>query len=99
MQEAFLISRPVVHDDDLWQQYARQAVPLATSYGGSYIVKSREVSALDGTFAGGMVVIMRFPDIDQFHAFWNSPEYQALRDIRLAASTGDVWLVPGAIQS
>lgn len=95
MQEAFIISRPVVTDPELMATYSAQAVPLAQSYGAEYLVKSDDVSALDGSYDGRRLVIMRFPDISKFHAFWNSAEYQELRKLRLAATDGDVWLVPG----
>lgn len=95
MQEAFLISRPVVHDPEAFKAYAAKAIPLVQSYGGVYVVKSDTVTALDGEYDGRRLIIMRFDDIERFHAFWDSEEYQELRKIRLAASTGDVWLVPG----
>ena len=95
MQQAFIISRPVVHDPELMQAYASQAVPLAQSYGGTYLVRTDDVTALDGEYDGRRLIIMHFPDIERFRAFWNSPEYQELRKLRLAASSGDVWLVPG----
>ena len=91
---AFVISRFKVTDPERMQQYSSQAVPMAQSYGGSYLVKSDAVEALDGSYDGRRLVIMHFPDIERFRAFWNSPEYQELRKIRLEATEGDVWLIP-----
>ena len=56
---------------------------------------SSEVEALDGSYEGGRLVIMFFPDVEKLRAFWDSDEYQEQRAIRRSISTGDVWMVPG----
>lgn len=90
----FLISRFNMKDPARMKEYAARAVPMAQSHGGVYLARTEAAEALDGTFPGGRLVIMQFPDMARFRAFWDSPEYQELRKIRLAASDGDVWLVP-----
>lgn len=91
---AFIISRFKILDPDRMLEYSSRAVPMAQSYGGSYLVKSEAVEALDGSYDGRKLVIMHFPDLARFREFWNSPEYQELRKIRLEATEGDVWLIP-----
>ena len=91
---AFVVSRLTIKDPARMREYSTRSGPMAQAYGGTYLVRSQEVEALDGEYSGDRLVIMYFPDLNQLREFWNSPEYQELRKIRLEASTGDVWLVP-----
>jgi uncharacterized protein (DUF1330 family) len=91
----YLISRFKVTNPERMQEYASRAIPMAKANGGSYLVRSESVEALDGTYDGKRLVILTFPDMEHFRKFWDSPEYQAIRSIRLEATEGDVWLVPG----
>ena len=90
---AYIISRTRVNDDDLMQQYRTKALPMVKRYGGEYVARSTAVEALDGIYDGRTLVIMKFPDAKTVRAFWNSPEYQEIRKLRLAATDSDVWLV------
>ena len=67
--------------------------PLAEKHGAQALVRTEHVEALDGKHDGRRLMIMSFPNIREFRAFWNSPEYQELRKLRLAAAESDVWLV------
>ena len=91
---AFVISRFRITDPERMLEYSSRAVPMAQSYGGTYLVKSDAVEALDGSYDGRRLVIMHFPDLKKFREFWDSEEYQELRKIRLEATEGDVWLIP-----
>ena len=90
---AYIVSRTKVKNQDLMKEYAAKSIPLAISHGGKYIVRTNNVEALDGSYDGRRLVIMEFPDVKSVRAFWDSPEYQELRKIRLAATDSDVWLV------
>jgi uncharacterized protein (DUF1330 family) len=92
---AFVISQPTIHDAELMKQYAAKSAPLVASYGGTYVARTDEVVALDGSFSGKRIVVMQFPDVDHILRFWGCPEYQELKKLRHAASSGDVWMVPG----
>ena len=94
MRSAFLISRIIVHDAERMKEYVSAADPLLKKFGGRHVMLSDEVEVLDGKYEGGRMVIMHFPDVDQFWDFWNSADYQELRVLRRSISTGDVWLVP-----
>jgi uncharacterized protein (DUF1330 family) len=91
---AYVISRIRVKDPDLMKRYADQSIPLAKSYGAKYVVRSNNVEALDGSYDGRRLVIIEFPDTKSARAFWDSPQYQELRKLRLAATDSDIWLVP-----
>ncbi len=92
---AFIISRIKVHDQELMASYIAGSVALATSLGARYLARTDQVTAADGTFGGGRVVIIEFPNLSALQSFWDSDEYQELRKLRLRAAAGDVWILPG----
>jgi uncharacterized protein (DUF1330 family) len=92
---AFIVSRIKVHDQGLMASYIAGSVALAAGFGARYRARTDQVTAADGTFDGGRVVIIEFPNLSALQSFWDSAEYQELRKLRLAAAAGDVWILPG----
>jgi len=50
---------------------------------------------LEGDWKAGRVVVLQFPTIDAARAWYGSPEYQAIRPLRLAHSRGQVLIADG----
>jgi uncharacterized protein (DUF1330 family) len=50
---------------------------------------------LEGSFPGPRVVIVEFPSFDRAKEFFNSPEYQAARQKRLAVADLNLIIVEG----
>lgn len=91
---AYVISRIRVTDEARFAKYREASIPVATKFGAEYLARSNKVEALDGTYDGRRLVIIKFPDAKTARAFWNSPEYRAAREFRLGAAEIDIWLVP-----
>ena len=77
---AYLVIEATVRDRAL-DRYASQAIPMIRQFRGEVIVLAP--SELLPAYDNGMIV--RFPDNDTALAWYNSPAYQALLDIRAAA--------------
>ena len=91
---AYVVSRVRVIDEARFAKYREASIPVAQKFGAEYLARSDKVEALDGNYDGRRLVIIRFPDTRAARAFWNSPEYQAVRELRLGAAEIDIWLVP-----
>jgi uncharacterized protein (DUF1330 family) len=59
------------------------------------LVSTRTAETVEGEPAGPRVVVMRFPDRDAFHDWYDSPEYQAIVGLRLGATDGFAVLADG----
>ncbi len=51
-------------------------------------VVTNEAETIEGQPAGTRVVIIEFPDRDAFHAWYDSPAYQAIIGMRFASTNG-----------
>jgi uncharacterized protein (DUF1330 family) len=76
--------------------YAAKLPPLYEQYGGEYVAIGAGVEVLEGDYAPESFVIAHWPSMEAARAFWNSPEYDALRRARIDNGWGrfDVLLVP-----
>ncbi|GGY38779.1 DUF1330 domain-containing protein [Parvularcula lutaonensis] len=95
---AYLIVLGEVRDREAFMEgYASKLAPLYEKYGGEYLAIGQGVEVLEGDFVPESFVLARWRSMDAARAFWNSPEYDALRRARIENDWGrfDVLLVPG----
>lgn len=58
-------------------------------------VAANDAETIEGKAAGARVVVIEFPDRDAFHAWYDSPAYQAIIGMRFASTEGFAVLVEG----
>lgn len=80
---AYLIAQPEeIFDQAGLQEYINGVIPLMARFGGRYIITSFAVDRLEGDSHAIAAAVAEFPSIDQLRAFWNSPEYVPLKQLR-----------------
>ena len=93
---AYLVVQGTVSDDEAWRRYGAAVVPLIASFGGKHLTKGGGAELLEGGHADERTAVFEFPSMDAVHAFWNSPEYVPVKELRRDAANLDIWAVPGA---
>jgi uncharacterized protein (DUF1330 family) len=74
----------------------RTAVPATIAqYGGRYLTRGGVTELVEGGPEPKRVVILEFANTAAAKRWYNSPEYQKILPIRLANSTGRVFIVEG----
>ena len=86
--------RDEMKDQAAYDRYLQLGVPTLAPFGGEILVANGEHEALEGADFDGSVVL-RFPDMASARAWYNSPEYDQFKSIRLGATTGHAVLVQG----
>jgi uncharacterized protein (DUF1330 family) len=81
---AYVLANMEVSNPEAYQEYLRHNTALVEKHGGRFLVRGGKVELLEGDWITHRVVLMEFPDGDAARAWYNSPEYQAIRAIRLA---------------
>lgn len=92
---AYLLARIRVTDPVAWGAYRFQVGPLATRFGGHYIVRGARLELLEGADDDRSLVVFEFPSLQAIHHFWASPEYVELKKLREGAAEFSAWAVPG----
>jgi uncharacterized protein (DUF1330 family) len=92
---AYVIVNVHVEDAEAYEQYKAPAQASIKAHGGRYLVRGGVTEVLEGDVDLGRVVVLEFESMEQVRTWWSSPEYAAARGIRLASSTGTVFVVEG----
>lgn len=91
----YVIADIEVVDQGLYEQY-RQGVPATiAAHGGRYVARGGATEVLEGTWSPKRCVILEFPDMERFRAWWTSPEYAPLRAIRQKAAKSHLVVTQG----
>ena len=56
------------------------------------------LETLEARHEGSAMAIFEFPSMNVVHAFWNSPEYEPVKDLRRGAAVLDIWAVVPALE-
>jgi uncharacterized protein (DUF1330 family) len=92
---AYLIAQVKVRDPDIYKQYTARTPPLIAKFGGRFLARAGSIEVLEGDAQQRRVVVIEFPSIDAARNFYNSPEYQLAREIRLPVSEAQFVIVEG----
>jgi uncharacterized protein (DUF1330 family) len=77
--------------------YADQIEAIMARYGGRYLrLRKHPIAILEGDWQPPLGMgIVEFPNMEQAHAFWDSPEYAPLKAWRMARGRFNIILVDG----
>lgn len=95
---AYLVVTGVVHDRAAFRDgYAAKLPPLYARHGGRYLAVGAGGEVLEGEGGFSSYVISEWPSVSAAKAFWEDPEYLALRRARSEQGWGefDVYLFEG----
>lgn len=79
---AYVIANVEVLDPEGYEEYRRQVPATIAAYGGRYLARGGATEVLEGTWSPKRCVLLEFPSMAQFRAWWDSPEYRPLRALR-----------------
>ena len=91
----YLIAEMEVSDLETYARYRAQVPEVIAPHGGRFLVRGGTTEAKEGAPPAGRVVVIEFPDMAAARRFYDSPDYQAILPLRLAASQGRLYLVEG----
>lgn len=84
-----------IFNKEKYAQYI-QDVPLTIEkFGGRYLSRGAEVKVISGLWHPARLIIVEFDSMDQFNAWWNSPEYKILAPLREQGAKTDAIVVEG----
>ncbi len=85
---AYYIAQYVVNNPQLYAEYSAGAGPTLAQYGGELVAFDVAAATMEGTPPGPQTVIIKFEDTDAARTWYDSAEYQAVVNKRLAATEG-----------
>jgi uncharacterized protein (DUF1330 family) len=89
---AFMFIQADVTNPEQFMEYAKRAPALIEKFGGRYRCMRGAVEQLEGNPDNRKIVVSEWPSMEAAQTFWNSPEYQQLKDVRAGSAEIDVFL-------
>ncbi len=93
---AYVISRVSIRDAKAMERYVADAPATVAGFGGRYLVRANAATALEGSWDDDRIVVLEFPTREAALAWYHSPAYRELRDLRWASADAVVLLADGA---
>jgi uncharacterized protein (DUF1330 family) len=91
----YAIAQGRVDDHDKFEKYVELAIPTLETHGARVLALDETPLEIEGHAEFPRTVILEFDTADAFQSWYDSPEYQAARKHRIAASVGTFILVAG----
>lgn len=93
---AYLTGIIKVTEPEGYEQYRLNAPATVHQYGGRYLTKPGTTTVISGDLDVERFVILEFPDMAALMAWWDSPEYTPLRELRERSSVSTILFTQGA---
>jgi uncharacterized protein (DUF1330 family) len=95
----YVIAQGKIEDRGMLDQYGEQVVPTIKSHQGRIVAFDEEPEVVEGSIEHRRTVILEFPSMTAFHAWYDSPEYQEILPLRLKSTPGTLIVVKGFTSS
>lgn len=86
---ALVIARVALRDAEKMKAYGAAAAETLAAHGGEVLMRGAYQETLLGDGGGRNLGVLRFPDLAAARAWFDSPEYQALAELREQAGVMD----------
>ena len=95
---AYVIAEVEVNDPTTLQKYGEKAPQIVASFNGHYVVRGGRTVAREGEPPKGYVVVIGFDSLEKARAWYDSPEYAAIRPFRQSSTKSRIFIAEGVAQ-
>lgn len=92
---AYYIASFEVTNDEALAPYSQGVPATVEQYGGRFLVRRGELAPKEGEAPKSRVIVIQFDSMEKALAWYDSPEYSALRPIRQQNGETDAYFVEG----
>ncbi len=93
----YLIANVKVTDPEGFERYRAGVPAVIAQYGGRYAVRGGTMERLENAEGFSRLVVLEFPSLDAARAFYHSPEYAPLLQLRIETTESQVVLADGFV--
>jgi uncharacterized protein (DUF1330 family) len=94
---AYLIADVDVTDPAMFDEYKREVPATEARHGGRYLARGGATRVLEGDWDPHRLVIVEFPDMAALTAWYDSPEYERLKEIRFRSARTRIIAIEGTL--
>jgi uncharacterized protein (DUF1330 family) len=94
---AYLFANVEVTDAAGYEDYRQRVTATIEAFGGRYLVRGGATEVLEGEWTPKRLVILEFADMARLKAWYHSPEYRPLIELRQKTTTSTLIAVEGVV--
>jgi len=92
---AYLVAELEITDAATFDEYRKGVPATMAAYGGRYLARGGALESLEGGWNPKRMVILEFPSLAQAKAWYASPEYRDLLEMRKRSARSKVVMIEG----
>jgi uncharacterized protein (DUF1330 family) len=92
---AYVLVNVEITDSAGFAEYRKLVPATIAAFGGRFLARGGATEVLEGEWIPNRLVILEFPDAATIKAWYHSPEYQQLLELRKRTATSDFVIVDG----
>ncbi|MBO6784108.1 MAG: DUF1330 domain-containing protein [Alphaproteobacteria bacterium] len=92
---AYVIADSKVHDPEGMKAYGAKVGETLKKYGGKVLVAGPPAEVKEGDWTPSRMIVLEFANVEAAQTWYNSPEYQEILPLRLAAADDNFLIVDG----
>lgn len=92
---AYVIFDVEIRDVTRYQEFMKGVKPALEAAGARYLARAGALKVYEGDWVPRRIVILEFPSVEAWEAFYNGPAYQGLKAIRDECSSARLVSVEG----
>ncbi|MBD1142635.1 DUF1330 domain-containing protein [Pelagibacterales bacterium SAG-MED18] len=96
MQAGFVIFNIDVTNPEDYNEYITKVKPIVEKFGGEYIVRGGTNQVVEGNWQYSRTIVLKFPSYEKALEWYNSEEYQPIKQIRLDNAISNGIIIQGA---
>jgi uncharacterized protein (DUF1330 family) len=91
----YVIAQAKIENRGLLDEYVAKVIPTIVSHQGRVVAFDEEPEVVEGPIEHPRTVVLEFPSMMAFHAWYDSPEYQGILPLRLKSTRGTLIVAKG----
>src|SRR5208283_2265357 len=96
---AYLIAHIEIIEPVGYEEYRKRVPAIVSAHGGRFLARGGAIEVLEGTWSPKRLVIIEFPDMAALKAFYESPAYRPLIELRNRTATSRVLALENSMSS
>jgi uncharacterized protein (DUF1330 family) len=92
---AYALVNVEITDSAGFAEYRKSVPATIAAFGGRFLTRGGATEVLEGKWIPNRVVVLEFPDVATIKAWYHSPEYQQLLELRKRTANSDFIIIDG----
>jgi uncharacterized protein (DUF1330 family) len=92
---AYLLAEIEITNPEGYKEYTAQVPATIAKYGGRFLVRGGAAHMLEGNWPQQRRVLIEFPSVEAARRWYDSPDYEKPKAMRIANSKGRLLLLEG----